>query len=107
MATTHTIEEISEAVINHIEKQIEVFDDNNVIYQSITMNVNYDDKKGKLSKDLVFKPDRYTILKVDTRNFNEKKHNCVAIMLGINYNGLILIDIDNVGDTVKIFDKNI
>ena len=107
MATTHTIEEINEAVIDHIEKQIKVLDDNKIIYQSIKMNVNYDDKKGKLSKDLIIKPDRYTNLKVNTRNFKEKKHNCVAIMLGINYNGLILIDIDNVGDTVKIFEKNI
>ena len=89
----------------YFEEQIKIIEEHKLTYQAITFKFVYDTEKKKINKTLEIFPSKYKDVTVNTREFIKGVYNGVAVMLGENYNGIILVDVDNVNNTLDIFKK--
>jgi len=94
----------------HVEmkKYLDILDSLKIIYCSISLLPTFKDKKPvfdeynhlKKTPDIRFKYQNIAL----QRLYNDKMNSCI-IPTGIHYDNLILIDIDNKNDSVKLWEK--
>ena len=113
------MQNLSQQMQNYYKSQIAVLEKHNLVYISIKLTYTYNEEKKKFIKSL---PDtkaqqkRGEVIDWDLslglygdnivrekRLFNLAKHTGVAVMMGEKYGGKILIDIDNVDNTIDIW----
>lgn len=85
-----------------LKKQIDILNNNNIIYHSIDIQLSWNDVEQKLKKNPIGMP-TYKNKKINC-NYDSTK-NGLIIPLGQKYGGLIGVDVDNKNDTINFFNN--
>jgi P4 family phage/plasmid primase-like protien len=81
-------------------KQKEILDKHNIIYNSINIDLKYDEQSQKYKKIPKGMP---TYKDITLMSHYDSTKNAMIIPLGERYNNLIGVDVDNKGDTIDFF----
>ena len=82
----------------YYKKQIAVLEKHKLVYVPVYLAYTYDDELGKFKKGKPQGLGAYANMRRKTVPFEYEKHNAVCVMMGENYDGVILVDIDNCND---------
>ena len=80
------------------KSQIAILEKHKLVYVPVYLAYTYDDELGKFKNGKPQGLGAYANISRKTLPFEYEKHNAVCVMTGENYDGLILVDIDNCND---------
>jgi len=89
------MQNLSQKMQTYYQSQISVLEKHNLVYISCNLSYNYLEEKNKFKKGFPKDLGQYKDIHRETKEFEYGKHNAVCVMMGENYGGIILVDIDN------------
>jgi len=84
---------------NYYKTQIAILEKHNLIYVAVHLPCEFSEEKQKFTKGKPYGLGEYKDVRRKKLEFKYGQHNAVCVMTGENYDGLILVDIDNCEDT--------